>query len=196
MVLQTQSPAAHNQMLGQRIRHPSSTNFLEDFQTLTAKRLKRLDSTDSSLSPRLSDDEDDATSSPKRPPSREVPDSEADTDEEEEPSPTTSHKTDLESALPPIKTDKEAIAEYEATRAAEAAGNLDLHERLGQRKWVQSKSSIYVDAFNLALETVLEDESHLFDEAEVAVFEQWRNLSYEGQYLWVDTHVVVTLDIN
>lgn len=195
MVLQTQNPASHNQMLGQRILHPPSTNFDDEFHTPTAKRLKRLDSADSSLSRRLSDDEDDRASSPKRPPSREVPDSEAETDEEDEHTPNTSHKTELESALPPVKTDKEAIAEYEATRAAEAPGNLDLHERLGQRKWVQGKSSIYVDAFNLALETVLDDESHLFDEAEMAVFEHWRNLSYEGQYLWVLTHAIVTLDI-
>ncbi len=195
MVLQTQSPASHNQMLGQRIRHPPSTNFDDEFHTSAAKRLKRLDSADSSLSRRLSDDENDRASLPGRPPSREVADSEAETDEEEEQYSNTSHKTDLESALPPVKTDKEAIAEYEATRAAEASRNLDLHERLGQRRWVQGKSSIYVDAFNLALETVLDDESHLFDEAEMAVFEQWRNMSYEGQYLWVFTHAIVTLDI-
>lgn len=197
MVLQNQSPASHNQMLGHRIRHPPSTNFDEEFATPTAKRLKRLDSTDSSLSRRLSDDEDEyrRMSPPRRPPSREIPDSEAESDEEEEPLLSTNHKTDLESALPPVKTDKGAIAEYEATRAAEAVGNLGLHERLGQRKWVLGKSSIYVDAFNLALETVLEDESHLFDEAEMAVFERWRNLSYEGQYLWVDVHRFVTLGI-
>ena len=153
MVLQNQSPASHNQLLGHRIRHPPSTNFDEEFVTPKAKRLKRLDSTDSSLSRRLLDNEDEygRTSPPRRPPSREIPDSEAESDEEEEPLPSTNHKTDLESALPPVKTDKEAIAEYEATRAAEAAGNLGLHERLGQRKWVQGKSSINVDAFNLAL---------------------------------------------
>ena len=37
--------------------------------------------------------------------------------------------------------------------------------------------------FNLALDTVLDEESHLFDEAEKAVFEQWRALNYEAQYL-------------
>ena len=183
-------------MLGLRISHPLSTNFDEEFATPTAKRLKRLDSTDSALS-RLSDDRDELrqTSPAERPPSREIPDSEAESEGDEESLPRTSHKTDLESALPQVKTDKEAIAEYEATRAAEAAGSLNLHERLGQRKWIKGKSSIYVDAFNLALETVLEDESHLFDEAETAVFEQWRNLSYEGQYLWVDVHSAMTLDI-
>ena len=41
-----------------------------------------------------------------------------------------------------------------------------------------------MDAFNLALETVLEDESHLFNEAELAVFAFWRELSYEAQYLY------------
>ena len=188
MVLQSRNIASHNQMLGSRIRHPPSTNFDDDFDTPTAKRLKRLDSTDSSLS-RGDEPDDDVvfkrSPSPiagRRGPCREIPDSEADSDEDDGYQPEVTRKTDLESALPPVKTDKEAIAEYEATRAAEAQ-DLDLKGRLGQRKWVQGKSSIYVDAFNLALETVLDDESHLFDEAEMAVFEQWRGLSYEGQYL-------------
>lgn len=112
---------------------------------------------------------------------REIPDSEAESDEDEVFSESV-QRTELESTLPPVKTDKEAVAEYEATRAAETS-DLDLQGRLGQRKWVQGKSSIYVDAFNLALETVLVDEAHLFDEAEIAVFESWRELSYEGQYL-------------
>ncbi len=189
MALQSQNPAFHNQMLGNRIRHPPSTNFHDGFETPTAKRLKRLDSIDSSLSRRdESEDENpiERSESPSKIPRktlREIPDSEAESDDDDDDFPPEAvRKTELESALPPIKTDKEAIAEYEATRAAEAQ-NLDLKERLGQRKWVQGKSSIYVDAFNLALETVLEDESHLFDEAEMAVFEQWKGLSYEGQYL-------------
>ncbi len=187
MTLQTRSPAFHNQMLGQRIRHPSSTKFDEDFETPIAKRLKRLDSTDSSLSRREdseAEDEEERIPTPQGPTrrtAREIPDSEAESDDDDS-IPTSSRKTDLETALPPVRTDKEAIAEYEATRAAEAV-DLDLQGRLGQRKWVQGKSSIYVDAFNLALETVLEDESHLFNEAEMSVFEQWRGLSYEGQYL-------------
>lgn len=189
MVLNPRSPASHNRMLGQRIKHPPSTKYDQGFETPTAKRLKRLDSTDSSLSrDRESEsEEDDRRLSPPvdspRPPPREIPDSEGDSDDEEEDSALKAdRKTDLEIALPPVKTDKEAIAEYEATRAAEAE-ELDLKGRLGQRKWVQGKSSIYVDAFNLALETVLEDESHLFDDAEMRVFEEWRDLSYEGQYL-------------
>ena len=188
MALQAQTSASHNEMLGQRIRHPPSTKFDDDFETPTAKRLKRLDSTDSSLSRRedgISDEDEEHVQPPSNPPRkalREIPDSEAESDDDDDPRPEEIRKTELESALPPVKTDKEAIAEYEATRSAEAA-DLDLQGRLGQRKWIQGKSSIYVDAFNLALETVLEDESHLFDDAEKTVFEQWRNLSYEGQYL-------------
>lgn len=176
-------------MLGQRISHPASTKYDGEFETPTAKRLKRLDSTDSSLSRRgdsdVEEEEEARAPTPQgslRRDAREIPDSEAESDIDDESTPELSRKTELESALPPVRTDKEAIAEYEATRAAEAA-NLDLQGRLGQRKWVQGKSSIYVDAFNLALETVLEDESHLFDKAEMSVFEQWRSLSYEGQYL-------------
>ena len=170
-------------MLGHRIRHPPSTNYDDDFETPTAKRLKRLDSTDSSISRRRdSDPEDEGRTSPPARSSREIPDSEAESDDDDNLIHDGNRKTELESALPPVKTDKEAIAEYEATRAAEAE-SLDLNGRLGQRKWVAGKSSIYVDAFNLALDTVLEDESHLFDEAEMAVFEHWREMSYEGQYL-------------
>lgn len=187
MALQVRSPASHNQMLGHRVRHPPSTNYDDDVETPTAKRLKRLDSTDSSLSRREDSDlEDEGRATPiqrtRVRPSREIPDSEAESDDDDDLLRDGNRKTELESALPPVETDKEAIAEYEATRAAEAQ-SLDLHGRLGQRKWVSGKSSIYVDAFNLALETVLEDESHLFDEAEMAVFAQWREMSYEGQYL-------------
>ncbi|KAG8527045.1 uncharacterized protein KY384_008474 [Bacidia gigantensis] len=179
MALRDQKLTSHNQMVGQRIRHPPSTKFDEDFPAPAAKRLKRLDSIDAS---------NNAESESEAPPSpnahrREIADSDADSDEESEFS-EAPRKTDLETALPPVKTDKEAIQEYEATRAAETA-DLGLQGRLGQRKWIQGKSSIYVDAFNLTLETVLEDESHLFDEAEMAMFENWRNLSYEGQYLYV-----------
>ena len=183
MAFQLQSPASHNKMLGQQIRHPRSTNFEDGFETRAAKRLKKLDSEDSSLSRTFSEDDDATCLTPRQTPSREIPDSEAESDEDDI-SPSFIQKTNLESALPSIKTDKEAIAEYEAIRAAETEG-LDILERLGQRKWVPGKSSIYVDAFNLALETVLEDEAHLFDKAEMAVFDKWKNLSYEGQYLYV-----------
>lgn len=180
MALQTQSSASQNRMLGQRIQHPTSTNYHEEegFPNPSAKRLKRFDSTETSLP---SEDEDGRSTPTCRTYPQEIPDSEAEDDEDQR-SPDAGRQTALESALPSIKADKEAIAEYEAARAAEAEV-LDFRGRLGQRKWVQGKSSIYVDAFNLALETVLEDESHLFDEAEMAVFEHWRNLSYEGQYL-------------
>lgn len=186
MALQTKSSAAatHNRELGHRIRHPLSTNFDEEFKSPAPKRLRRLDSTDSSLSRNQSENEDvlGRTSPRIRPTHREIEDSEAESDEDDEILSNSAQNTGLESALPPVQTDKQAIAEYEASRAAEAKDS-DLRERFGQKIWVQGKSSIYVDAFNLALETVLEDESHLFDKAEMTVFERWRNLSYEGQYL-------------
>lgn len=95
------------------------------------------------------------------------------------------HKTDLESALPPISTDKAAIAAYEATRVAESSESGQSQDLFNKRQWVPGKSSIYVDAFNLALDTVLEDENHLFDDAETSIFHYWRGLSYEAQYLYV-----------
>jgi Fanconi-associated nuclease 1 len=90
-------------------------------------------------------------------------------------------QTELESSLPAIDTDSHAIEEYEASQEEEPG----LRERLQDGKWKKGRSSIYVDAFNLALETVLDEEAHLFNEAEMEVFKQWRELSYESQYLYV-----------
>ncbi|KAK3115168.1 hypothetical protein LTR53_005767 [Teratosphaeriaceae sp. CCFEE 6253] len=177
MTLQASSPSKHNAMLGKRIPHPASTKYEEEpeeveFATPSAKRVKR-----------------EASSAPKTSPQRRwqrdvVPDSDADSDDDDLEEAPRDRRTDLESALPPILSDKEAIEAYEATRAAEQAEE-GPKDRLGERKWVGGKSSIYVDAFNLALETVLEDEGHLFDEAEHVVFTAWRDLSYEAQYLYV-----------
>ena len=166
-------------MLGQRIRHPPSTNFDDDFKTPPAKRLKRLDTGEST--PGDVSDDDSLPTTPKLTP-REIPDSEDEDDREDVPP---SSQTALETALPPVKTDKEAIADYEASRAAEQDAQSGTKDRLETRKWVKGKSSIYLDAFNLTLDTVLEEEAHLFDEAETALFEQWKNLSYECQYLYV-----------
>jgi Fanconi-associated nuclease 1 len=170
-------------MLGQRIPHPASTNF-DEFETPTPKRLKRLDSLDSSLA-RDKDEGDDETRDKDYDP-REIADSEAESDEDEDnAAPTPARRTNLESALPPVATDKEAIEEYEATKANELEEKGELQQRVDDGKWVRGRSSIYVDALNLALETVLEEESHLFDEAENEVFTQWRRLNYEAQYLYV-----------
>ena len=181
MALKAQSAQNKNQTLGKRIQHPPSTNFGDDFPTSAAKRLKRLESSESAASSRNCSDDDVETPTSPFLRSRERTDSELESDEENVASESI-HKTDLESALPPVQTDKEAIREYEATKVAEVA-SLDLHDRLGQKKWTRGKSSIYVDAFNLALGTVLADEAHLFDQAEIAVFENWKQLSYESQYL-------------
>ena len=87
-----------------------------------------------------------------------------------------------------MATDEEAIEEYEMMRASQLsqvsqddADNASA--RMDSRQWIRRRSSIYVDAFNLALDTVLDDESHLFNAKESRVFEQWRGLSYEAQYL-------------
>lgn len=176
MALQARSASEHNRALGQRIAHPKSTNF-DDFGDPPAKRMKRDDSVDTSLS-RASSVDDSVDSHLPEPMLKEIKDSEDESEDEFH-----SSQTDLESALPPVKTDKEAIEAYEASRAAEEAGAEFLQQRLGSRKWTKGKSSIYVDAFNLALETVLEEEIHLFDETETAVFNCWRSLSYEAQYL-------------
>ncbi|RAK98973.1 fanconi-associated nuclease 1 [Aspergillus ibericus CBS 121593] len=91
-------------------------------------------------------------------------------------------QTELESSLPAVQTDNRAIEEYESSRAVDEPS---LEQRLRDGTWRKGRSSIYVDAFNLALETVLDEEAHLFDAAEMEVFKQWRELDYEAQYLYV-----------
>ena len=178
MVLSVKSPSTHNRVVGRRVPHPTSTNFNEDFASPPAKRLKRNESLESTLSRTPSVDNESLRSySPSKPMSREVQDSEEE-DEATENAALRSSQTDLESALPPVKTDKEAIEEYESMRA---------EDRMKSRKWIRGKTSIYVDAFNLALDTVLEEEGNLFDEAEISVFDSWRKLNYEAQYLYVLT---------
>ncbi|KAJ5655692.1 hypothetical protein N7507_007642 [Penicillium longicatenatum] len=98
--------------------------------------------------------------------------------------PPKSSQTELETSLPDIETDEQAIQAYEASKAADDA-EPGLQVRLRDGVWKKGKSSIYVDAFNLALETVLDEEPHLFSEAETEVFTQWKGLSYESQYLYV-----------
>ncbi|KAL2799027.1 VRR-NUC domain-containing protein [Aspergillus keveii] len=96
-------------------------------------------------------------------------------------------QTELESALPTVETDTQAIEEYESSQRAKEDEDeeLSLQERMRDGKWRKGKSSIYVDAFNLALDTVLAEEAHLFNEAENEIFQHWRGLSYESQYLYV-----------
>lgn len=167
-------------MLGRIILHPPSTKFHDDDIPPPTKRLKTSESTDGDEdSHDVSDNEIMRTMSGYP---DEIPDSDEDSGFDEEQS-QPKQPTDLESALPPVKTDKEAIAEYEAMRAVEQYMHGDVRSRLDKRDWTQGKSSIYVDAFNLALDTVLEDEGHLFDEKEMEVFSQWKGLEYEAQYL-------------
>lgn len=100
-------------------------------------------------------------------------------------------QTELESSLPAIETDNQAINEYETSHAVrEDDEEPDLQQRLQDGKWRKGKSSIYVDAFNLALQTVLGEEAHLFNETEMEVFRQWKELSYESQYLYVQAALV------
>ncbi|RPA71367.1 hypothetical protein BJ508DRAFT_419942 [Ascobolus immersus RN42] len=55
-----------------------------------------------------------------------------------------------------------------------------------EKPWVPGEhKSVYVQAFDLALDTVLEHESHLFSEEEMEIFGKYRSLSYEAQYLYI-----------
>ncbi|KAI1114374.1 VRR-NUC domain-containing protein [Nemania sp. NC0429] len=93
--------------------------------------------------------------------------------------------TAIESSLPEIQPDEHAIEEYERFKASQDNDTGGASARLDSRAWVRGKSSIYVDAFNLTLDTVLGEEAHLFDDKEKRVFEEWASLSYEAQFLYV-----------
>lgn len=95
-------------------------------------------------------------------------------------------RTAIEDSLPETKSGKEALEEYENFRASQDdGGSASAASRLDSRKWVRGKTSLYVDAFNLALGTVLDEESHLFDDKEMYIFGQWNKLSYDAQFLYV-----------
>ncbi|KAL7950731.1 VRR-NUC domain-containing protein [Trichoderma barbatum] len=93
--------------------------------------------------------------------------------------------TDFENALPPTETNEEAIAEYETLRSSQTNAGEENSGGKAAPLWIKGRSSIYVDAFNLALDTVLEEESSLFSSKESEIFKQWRSLNYEAQYLYV-----------
>ncbi|PQE29694.1 coiled-coil domain-containing mtmr15 protein [Rutstroemia sp. NJR-2017a WRK4] len=194
MVLKDLKPTKNNVMLGRRAQKLATSLSIKDSFFPPKKRLKTTENTDGDeLSSRGASDDEDALSvtsrnhSPIRRPTRsEIPDSDDDDDDDNDvelEANVPPRITELESALPQVNTDKEAIEHYEAMRAEGTDLPDDLKSRLVQRTWTRGKSSIYNDAFNLALETVLEDEGHLFDEKELEVFRQWRDLDYEAQHL-------------
>ncbi|KAI1368545.1 VRR-NUC domain-containing protein [Xylaria arbuscula] len=97
----------------------------------------------------------------------------------------TSKSTAIESSLPEIKLDKKAIEEYQNFKSSQEQETSDAAARLSSRAWERGKSSLYVDAFNLALDTVLDEEAHLFDQKEKRIFDEWKSLDYEAQFLYV-----------
>lgn len=180
MVVSSTNDVPHSSLLRKTVLVSGSIDLLDDGPS-PAKRLKTLESTDDEDSRGVSGDE-----AVLRTPDiyrDEIPDSDVEDDADDDEYVVPQQQTELESTLPPVKTDKEAIEEYETMRMADQDVPEDLKDRLGQRSWSKGKSSIYVDAFNLALETVLADERHLFDEKELEIFDQWWELEYEAKYL-------------
>ncbi|KAI5804461.1 hypothetical protein EDC01DRAFT_643509 [Geopyxis carbonaria] len=90
-------------------------------------------------------------------------------------------------ATPEIETPPEI--ETQAVDAGLEAAGIPEAESLPEREFDEItgtyKSSMYVDAFNLTLDTVLTDESYLFSEEEAAIFATYRSLEYEAQHLYV-----------
>ncbi len=89
----------------------------------------------------------------------------------------------LESALPELVVEDETVGDYEATLDSQGNQDASTSGPMRPSPWIKGKRSLYVDAFNFALDTVLEDEAHLFDNRERHVFSQWKGLDYEAQYL-------------
>ncbi|KAI1618095.1 hypothetical protein EDD37DRAFT_621768 [Exophiala viscosa] len=193
MVLEPQPPSIHNRLMGTRIPHPPSTGFHDDddFPSPPAKRRKPTGAHGANSPKR---------GSPRKAVSQraiknEIPDSEDEEpfiDQDDVALPTVPRTTQLEATLPPVQSDEEAIEAYEAYKAGEYADEKQKQQadgttlsRLESRSWVRGRSSIYVDAFNLALDTVLEEEEHLFNQAELKLFKIWRELGYQAQYLYV-----------
>lgn len=79
---------------------------------------------------------------------------------------------DADEAEPLLATPErtEAVQKYEGGREVDAETGT-------------YTSSIYVDAFVLALDTVLADEAYLFSEDELEVFVKYRSLPYAAQHL-------------
>ncbi|KIW87703.1 uncharacterized protein Z519_11677 [Cladophialophora bantiana CBS 173.52] len=196
MALEPKSPSMHNRLMGTRIPQPLTTNFhdSDEFRSPPAKRLKAAVSNGTAASPRR---ESPGKLAQKRRIENEIADSEEELEEDDlhgraaqvsDPP----RATQLEATLPPVKTDEEAIEAYEAYKASEyVQGDQERRDKdtalstLESRSWSRGRSSIYVDAFNLALDTVLDEESHLFNDSELSLFGVWRDLSYEAQYLYV-----------
>ena len=184
MVLDVQPPSMHNHLTGTKVAHPASTKFNDDFSNPPPKRLKT--TTASTPGHTLSDVRRNGHGSPSKGKEKtEIADSEdEDLDKTTGSELPVERTTQLETALPTIVTDAEAIEAYEAYKAGQSEPQT-AQDRLENRTWVRGRSSIYVDAFNLALDTVLDEEGHLFNEAETALFTEWRQLNYESQYLYV-----------
>jgi hypothetical protein len=113
---------------------------------------------------------------------------------EPEPEPTFKRRNPFES--PPSDTSSGAI-NTEADVCSEPAidssfpalqdpiEGAEAFSRAKDRKTGCYRSSVYVDAFDLALDTVLKEESYLFDYAEQEIFAKYRSLDYEAQHLYV-----------
>src|ERR1700753_3639051 len=162
MALDPKSLSVHNRLMGTRIPHPLSTQYHDndddDFPSPPTKRLRTATSSGTPSPQR---------SSPRKPPQGkrikdEVPDSEDEGDAFDAKEDHVPQATQLEATLPPVQTDEEAIEAYEAYKAGEhvdkeqveAQSDEDTAQsRLESRKWTRGRSSIYVDAFNLALDT-------------------------------------------
>ena len=188
MALLSKGTAKDNEMLGRRDQHQSSNHY--EYNDLPpAKRRKQVECADTEKRSHLDRSDSESISESLRTYGEEIPNSQEeddfDDDSDEHVRFSDQRPTELESALAPVKTDKEAITEYELMRVAGEVIATNLKERLDTRNWAKGRSSIYVDAFNLALEIVLEDEAHLFDKVEIEVFNQWKALDYDAQYLSV-----------
>lgn len=139
---------------------PTQEDFEEELELSSSRPTKR---------PRIFSDIDDGTKAPLDPIA--IVTSEAENFSNEPSREHAWHDSGLASSFPPVE-DLE-IKSNVTTLVSEA-----------EPRTRRYNSSLYTDAFNLALDTVLAEESHLFSEQEAEIFQKYRSLSYEAQYLY------------
>ena len=90
-----------------------------------------------------------------------------------------------EAGAPETPTSAEAPPAEEAAGLALHEADIESYEDQRERSAAARTytSSIYVDAFNLVLDTVLADEAYLFSSPEAEAFAKYRSLDYEAQHL-------------
>lgn len=86
--------------------------------------------------------------------------------------------------LEPENIEGDCVIDNVFPAEVEEPAAVEEYEEQKRRERGTYTSSIYVDAFNFALNTVAKGELYLFSGDEMEVFARYRSLDYEAQHLW------------